>query len=112
MYLILRLLKINFHNQIVKVATNNSKGFELAQSGDSINFSVPAYKTRRGRVGKGIANTLDTACNQAIIGDFRNEKDGFPFLEDLPPELSGPLTGALGQAVTTGPLSNLSNLLG
>ena len=46
------------------------------------------------------------------IGDFRNEKDGFPFLEDLPPELSGPLTGALGQAVTTGPLSNLSNLLG
>ncbi len=46
------------------------------------------------------------------IGEFRNEKDGFPFLEDLPPELSGPLTGALGQAVTTGPLSNMSNLLG
>jgi len=46
------------------------------------------------------------------IGEFRNEKDGFPFLEDLPPELSGPLTGALGQAVTTGPLSNLSNLVG
>jgi hypothetical protein len=46
------------------------------------------------------------------VGEFRNEKDGFPFLEDLPPELSGPLTGALGQAVTTGPLSNLSNLLG
>ena len=46
------------------------------------------------------------------IGEFRNEKDGFPFLEDLPPELSGPLTGALNQAVTTGPLSNLSNLLG
>ena len=46
------------------------------------------------------------------IGEFRNEKDGFPFLEDLPPELSGPLTGALGQAVNTSPLSNLSNLVG
>jgi len=46
------------------------------------------------------------------IGEFRNEKDGFPFLEDLPPELSGPLTGALGQAATTSPMSNLSNLLG
>ena len=46
------------------------------------------------------------------VGEFRNEKDGFPFLEDLPPEIGGPLTGALNQAVTTGPLSNLSNLVG
>ena len=46
------------------------------------------------------------------IGELRNEKDGFPFLEDLPPELSGPLTGALDQAVTTSPLSKASNLLG
>ena len=46
------------------------------------------------------------------VGEFRNEKDGFPFLEDLPPELSGPLTGALNQGITTGPMSNLSNLLG
>ena len=46
------------------------------------------------------------------VGEFRNEKDGFPFLEDLPPELSGPLTGAVNQGITTGPLSNASNLLG
>ena len=46
------------------------------------------------------------------IGEFRNEKDGFPFLEDLPPELAGPLTSAVNQGVTTGPMSNLSNLLG
>ena len=46
------------------------------------------------------------------VGEFRNEKDGFPFLEDLPPELSGPLTGAVNQGITTGPLSKASNFLG
>ena len=46
------------------------------------------------------------------IGEFRNEKDGFPFLEDLPAELSGPLTGAVNQGIVTSPLSKASNLLG
>ena len=46
------------------------------------------------------------------VGEFRNEKDGFPFLEDLPPELSGPLTGAVNQGIVTGPLSQASNLFG
>ena len=46
------------------------------------------------------------------IGELRNEKDGFPFLEDLPPELSGPLTGAVNQGINTSPLSKGSNLLG
>ena len=46
------------------------------------------------------------------VGEFRNEKDGFPFIEDLPPELSGPLTNAVNQGVVTSPLSKASNLLG
>ena len=46
------------------------------------------------------------------VGEFRNEKSGFPFLEDLPPELGGPLTNAVNQGITTGPLSKASNLLG
>ena len=46
------------------------------------------------------------------IGEFRNEKDGFPFLEDLPEELSGPLTSRLNQQMVTSPLSKASNLLG
>ena len=49
---------------VVKSAT--SKGYEEATEGDSINFSVPNSETRRGRVGKGVAQTLDTACNQAV----------------------------------------------
>ena len=46
------------------------------------------------------------------VGEFRNEKSGFPFLQDLPPELGGPLTNAVNQGITTGPLSKASNLLG
>lgn len=49
------------------VNSANKKGYEVACVGDSINFSVPSSKTRRGRVGKGVAQTLDTACNQATI---------------------------------------------
>ena len=46
------------------------------------------------------------------IGEFRNEKDGFPFIEDLPPELAGPLTGAIGQGINTGPLSKAAPIFG
>lgn len=54
---------------IVKGATK--KGYDIATEGDSINFSVPSSKTRRGRVGKGVANTLDTASNQATLDGYR-----------------------------------------
>jgi DNA (cytosine-5)-methyltransferase 1 len=52
---------------IVKVNSATSKGYEVAEEGDSINYSVPTSKTGRGRVGKGVAQTLDTACNQAVM---------------------------------------------
>jgi len=51
----------------VKVPEATKKGFDIAEVGDSINLSNPNSTTRRGRVGKGIANTLDTSCNQAVI---------------------------------------------
>jgi DNA (cytosine-5)-methyltransferase 1 len=51
----------------ISIKSATSKGYEEATDGDSINFSVPNSETRRGRVGKGVAQTLDTACNQAVI---------------------------------------------
>ena len=50
--------------EYLKIKSATSKGYEQATEGDSINFSVPSSETRRGRVGKGVAQTLDTACNQ------------------------------------------------
>jgi len=51
----------------IMISSATTKGFETAKEGDGVNFSVPNSKTRRGRVGKGKAQTLDTACNQAVV---------------------------------------------
>lgn len=57
----------------IQVKSATAKGYEEATEGDSINFSVPNSETRRGRVGKGVAQTLDTACNQGTLksGEIR-----------------------------------------
>ena len=50
---------------MVKEATQ--KGYDVATVGDSINISQPNSKTRRGRVGHSIANTLVTGSEQATL---------------------------------------------
>lgn len=51
----------------IKIKEATKQGYAIAEQGDSINFSLPNSKTRRGRVGKQVAQTLDTSCNQAVI---------------------------------------------
>jgi len=67
---------VNFDNQLIKVNSATKRGYELATEGDSVNLSVPTSKTRRGRVGKGVAQTLDTHCNQAVIAAQRGRQNG------------------------------------
>lgn len=43
------------------------RGYTIAYPGDSINLSLPNSKTRRGRVGRKVAHTLDTSCCQGTI---------------------------------------------
>ncbi|TOZ06286.1 DNA (cytosine-5-)-methyltransferase [Leuconostoc pseudomesenteroides] len=58
---------------MVKEATQ--KGYDIATVGDSINISQPNSKTRRGRVGHGIANTLVTGSEQATLtNEYRIRK--------------------------------------
>lgn len=57
----------------IKEATK--KGYSEATIGDSVNLSHPNSKTRRGRVGKQIANTLLTGEEQGVVmNDFRIRK--------------------------------------
>ena len=51
----------------IKIKSANSKGYEEATEGDSINFTRLHSETRRGRVGKQIAQSLECISNQAII---------------------------------------------
>ncbi|MCT3099818.1 DNA cytosine methyltransferase [Lactococcus lactis] len=51
----------------IKIKEATKQGYAIAEQGDSINFSLPNSKTRRGRVGKKVAQTLDTSCNQATL---------------------------------------------
>ena len=53
------------HGVMVREATK--RGYAIETEGDSINMEHPNSKTRRGRVGKGLAQTLTTSCNQAVI---------------------------------------------
>lgn len=65
--------------QYLQVKSATKRGYEEAKEGDSINYSVPSSKTRRGRVGKGVAQTLDTACNQEVmIGAMRGRNPKNP----------------------------------
>lgn len=58
----------------VKVAEATKQGYSECRVGvDAVNLSVPGSKTKRGRVGKEIANTLDTSCNQGIFVQVSEE---------------------------------------
>lgn len=62
-------------NQLaVKVAEATKQGYSECRVGiDTVNLSVPGSKTRRERVGKEVANTLDTSCNQGIFVQVSEE---------------------------------------
>ena len=51
----------------IRVKEATSKGYAEAEIGDSVNLSHPNSKTRRGRVGKQVANTLLTGESQGVI---------------------------------------------
>lgn len=50
----------------LRIKNATAAGYAEAHCGDSINLAFPDSKTRRGRVSKGHAQTLDTSCNQGV----------------------------------------------
>jgi len=55
----------------IQIPEATKKGYAEAVEGDSINLSVPNSKTRRGRVGHGVAQTIDTGMQQHTLQDSR-----------------------------------------
>ena len=57
----------NQQESVIHVKEATKKGYAVATVGDSVNLSHPNSKTRRGRVGKQIANTILTGTEQGIV---------------------------------------------
>lgn len=107
----------------IKVKEATKKGFAEAYPGDSINISHPDSETRRGRVGKQLANTLLTGEEQAVVeNDFRIRKltprecwrlQGFPdWAFDRAAEVNSnsQLYKQAGNSVTVNVIENIAKL--
>lgn len=85
---------ISKDGQNIKVKSATSQGFEIAREFDSVNYSIPKSETRRGRVGKQCAQTLDTGCQQGVcipvLSPDRPEKrqNGRRFKDDGDPSFT------------------------
>jgi len=58
-------------DNLILVPEATKKGYTVAMEGDSINLKQEKSKTRRGRVGKGLAATLDKDAQQYTIQNSR-----------------------------------------
>lgn len=58
----------------VAIRTANKTGYDLATNGDGIDLAYPDSKTRRGRVGHGVAKTLPTSDSQGVMDGYRIRK--------------------------------------
>lgn len=54
----------------IKVRNGTQKGYDVALPGDSVCLAYPESSTRRGRVGKGCSQTLDTSCSIGTVTKY------------------------------------------
>lgn len=55
-------------NKVIGVHEATKQGYAIAEQGDSVNYTYPTSKTRRGRVGKQVAQTLQAGeVNQGVV---------------------------------------------
>lgn len=73
---------------LFRVPEATKKGFATATEGDSINLAFLEANKRRGRVGKGIANTVDTGVQQYVISHFGYKNEPVR-LSKITPTLKG-----------------------
>jgi len=51
----------------IMIKSNTKQGYDIAKDGDSINLQQPDSKTRRGRVGHGVSQTLQTTNTIGVV---------------------------------------------
>ena len=69
--------------KVVCVKENTKKGYAEATVGDSVNIGQPNSKTRRGRVGKQVAQTLTTSPQQGVVEAIKEHNKNAIHQQDL-----------------------------
>lgn len=59
------------HEGVIKVRQATKKGYAEAYEGDGVDLSYPDSKTRRGRVGRGVANTITANTSMGAVQGMR-----------------------------------------
>ncbi len=62
---------MNMVAEPLKIKVANKKGYQEAEDGDAIRLYQPNSETQRGRVGKGVAHTLETTGQQGVVNQYR-----------------------------------------
>ena len=68
----------------LKIKVANKKGYQEAEDGDAIRLYQPNIETQRGRVGKGVAHTLETTGQQGVVQPNYNYKKVNETIEQNP----------------------------
>ena len=107
--------------QVVQVPSATKKGYEEAEDGDSISLEHPSSKTRRDRVGKGVAQTVNTGNGQAVLNSYKIRRltplecwrlQGFPdaaFMEAQEVNSDTQLYKQAGNSITVNVMMELFN---
>ena len=78
----------------IAVREATKQGYAIAEQGDSVNYTYPTSKTRRGRVGKQVAQTLQAGeVNQGVVIDDTQGYDGIRTYDGISPTLRSSRSG-------------------
>src|SRR5699024_7939683 len=81
-------------DKVIGVREATKRGYAVAEQGDSVNVSYPTSKTRRGRVGKQVAQTLQAGeVNQGVVIDDTQGYDGVRYYKGIAPTLRSSRSG-------------------
>ncbi len=88
------LTTVQKDNLVIAIKSNTKNGYEEATIGDSINFAFLDSKTRRGRVGNQVAQTIQCNDNQGVVVEKAIIDDTYPCrevrrYEDVAPTIRG-----------------------
>ena len=108
----------------VKLEFRNNYGVKVMQAWPQIVSAIDLGHQSTNSVGEFTVTWVYKKWNTFNLGDVAKRRKinlptgvaaddatGFPFIRDLPPELSGPLTEGINQGVVTSPLNNFSSLV-